>query len=150
MILDTPPEHPIQPVLAQKFFTLYLSRPSPAQAGVGKKFFEGIVNSLYFGRLQTKLKAIHDYHFNETSFGCQRENEVCQIFVAYQAWAEDSSLMSTDLHLPSVSPSSKPDKLSLIVHKSEVSLKSFIFTLSRHRTQRWSINCLTGSMKAVS
>ena len=60
MILDTPPDHPIQPILAQKFFGYYLARPSPGQAGVGKKFFEGIVNSLYFGRLQTKLKSICD------------------------------------------------------------------------------------------
>jgi hypothetical protein len=84
MILDTPPDHPIQPILAQKFFSYFLARPSPGQAGVGKKFFEGIVNSLYFGRLQTKLKSISD-HLNESGTD---ENPTGQIFVAFQAWCQ--------------------------------------------------------------
>ena len=123
MILDTPPDHPIQPILAQKFFGYYLARPSPGQAGVGKKFFEGIVNSLYFGRLQTKLKSICDEAAKE-------ENPALPIFVAFQGWAEDPTLLSPDLHLPSVSPMLQPDKLSFIIHKSEVwPILSLVFKL---------------------
>jgi len=52
----------MQPLLAQKFFHFYLSRQSSSYPAIGPKFFMGIVNSMYFGRLQTKLKAILEFY----------------------------------------------------------------------------------------
>jgi hypothetical protein len=121
MVLDTPNDHPLQPLVAQKLFSYFLARPSPGQPGVGKKFFEGIVNSLYFGRIQTKLKAISEHYENNRDKDDLLGQGLTNLFKAYQLWAEDSIVLAADLHLPSLGPNLLPEKLSLIIHKSEVS-----------------------------
>ena len=93
MILDTPHDHPIQVTVSQKFFQYFLSRPSPGQAGVGKKFFEGIVNSLYFGRVQTKLKSIFEHYQGNKDKDDSLAQGLADIFKAYHLWTEDSILM---------------------------------------------------------
>ncbi len=120
MILDSPVEHPLQPLLAQKFFGYFLARPSPGQPGVGKKFFEGIVNSLYFGRIQTKLKAIFEHFENVKDKENVLAERLCSLFKAFHFWTEDSIVLDSSLHLPSLAPYFLPDKLSLIIHNSQV------------------------------
>ena len=93
MILDTPHDHPIQVTVSQKFFKYFLSRPSPGQAGVGKKFFEGIVNSLYFGRVQTKLKSIFEHYQGNKDKDDSLAQGLADIFKAYHLWTEDSIVM---------------------------------------------------------
>ena len=91
--MDTPHDHPIQPSVSQKFFQYFLSRPSAGQAGVGKRFFEGIVNSLYFGRVQTKLKSIFEHYQGNLDKDDTLAQGLSDIFKAFHLWTEDPIVM---------------------------------------------------------
>lgn len=63
--MDTPVNHPLLPLLWQKFFTLYLARVSISTSDkscVGDKFFEGIVNFTFLKRMKKKLQDTVDFY----------------------------------------------------------------------------------------
>lgn len=80
--LDTPIDHPVLPLLWQKFFTLYLVRlpvSSASEKGcIGEKFFEGILNMTFFKRLKRRLQQTTEYYQKKTE-DCD-ESEIRRIF----------------------------------------------------------------------
>ncbi|PNF33683.1 hypothetical protein B7P43_G12333, partial [Cryptotermes secundus] len=77
--LDTPLDHPLLPLLWQKFFTLFLARvPSasgvPNRGGVGDKFFEGMINLSFHKKLKKRLQdATEHYRAKSISDSVQAE-----------------------------------------------------------------------------
>ena len=60
--IDTPPQHPLQPLLWQRFFHCFLSRPHPSHGGseprgIGMSFFSGMINSLCLSKVKKALSS---------------------------------------------------------------------------------------------
>jgi len=49
-----------------------------------------------------------------------KNNTLKEFFNACALWSEDQMILSPTLHLPSLSPAFLPEKLSLLINKSEV------------------------------
>ncbi|XP_070191920.1 ectopic P granules protein 5 homolog [Littorina saxatilis] len=65
--LDMPVDHPMMPVVWQRFFSLYLGRCSqqaqmPARASVGERFFQTMSMSSMLKRMKKKLGELTEFH----------------------------------------------------------------------------------------
>ncbi|XP_013408243.1 ectopic P granules protein 5 homolog isoform X1 [Lingula anatina] len=65
--LDTAVDHPLLPLLWQRFFQLYLGRPAhtpglPERGGIGHKFFESSVNTSLLKRMKKRLNEATEHH----------------------------------------------------------------------------------------
>ncbi|KAK5643248.1 hypothetical protein RI129_007093 [Pyrocoelia pectoralis] len=128
--LDTPLEHPLLPLLWQKFFTLFLMRIPVSSAidkgCLGEKFFEGIVNLGFLKRLKKRLQETTDFYQRKADSCIYSESakkkifyETCQrLFRAYSLWLEEPRLQETNLHLPSLPPQYEPRLLGLIIQEN--------------------------------
>lgn len=70
--MDSPIDHPLLPLLWQKFFILYLTRiplsSSTNNTGcVGDKFFAGLVNFGFLKRIKKRLQETLDYYKDKSS-----------------------------------------------------------------------------------
>ena len=122
--LDTPVSCPIQFVFWQRFFALYLARPSELVEGeeracVGNSFFIGIINSMYFTKLKTKLKDNIDTLEKElkTLEGSDKTlcEELCRLFRTFYIWIDDSKVMDCSLYVPALTPVYDPNRLVKII-----------------------------------
>ena len=76
LILDGPTDHPLLMAFAIKFFKYFSAKShvNPENAArVGHYFFEGVINTHYFGRIVTKFKTIEDHYQG-------LEDENCNVF----------------------------------------------------------------------
>ncbi|XP_077996830.1 ectopic P granules protein 5 homolog [Glandiceps talaboti] len=67
--LETPMDHPLMPIIWQRFFMVYLQRLAPEQGlpqrgSVGLRFFDSLANSSLLKRCKKRLVALADYHHN--------------------------------------------------------------------------------------
>ena len=116
--MDTPTTHPISFAFWQRFFSLYFSRPAELVEGqegtcIGKKFFTGIINSMYFGKIKASLKASIDSlekKLKSDEAGDFTE-DMCKLFRTFHMWIEDGKLMEPSLYVPALSPAYDPAKL---------------------------------------
>lgn len=64
--MDAPLDHPLAPLLWQKFFALYLTRipfSGISDYGcIGEKFFEGLINFTFMKRMKRRLQEAVDYY----------------------------------------------------------------------------------------
>lgn len=121
--LDCPLDHPLLPLLWQKFFELYLYRldNSSEKGCIGEKFFEGLVNSTFQRRLKKRLQEavdlfktkVADLHDADTD---QRHlYSICaKILTSFNLWLDEPRLHEPSLHLLSLPPQYEPRLLSLI------------------------------------
>ena len=125
--MDSPPDHPISFVFWQRFFMLYLSRPSELvngqeASGVGIKFFSGMINSLYYNKIKTSIKAAIDFFEKQMASPVQESDQgkyegVCKMFRTFYIWIDDSKLMDSSLYIPALSPVFDPVRLVKILSK---------------------------------
>jgi hypothetical protein len=144
--MDTPIDHPLLPLLWQKFFVLYLARlpliNTYEKGCVGDKFFDGLVNFSFLKRIKRKLQeTLDDYeirtkneeescrkHFLETClkwvvYNIQFTIRIfffCSLFKAFNAWLEEPRLQKGNLHLPSLPSIYQPNLLAFIIQGSNV------------------------------
>ena len=79
LILDGPTDHPLLMAFAIKFFKYFSAKShvNPENAArVGHYFFEGVINTHYFGRIVTKFKTIEDHYQG-------LEDENCNVFFSF-------------------------------------------------------------------
>jgi hypothetical protein len=89
--MDTPIDHPLLPLLWQKFFVLYLARlpliNTYEKGCVGDKFFDGLVNFSFLKRIKRKLQeTLDDYEIrtkNEEESCRKHFLETCLKWVVY-------------------------------------------------------------------
>lgn len=126
--LDTPLDHPLLPLLWQKFFTLFLSRIPYTSAAdkvcVGEKFFDGIINFTFLKRVKRRLLEVVDFYRNkyeneDTETSRKEFYKSCfGLFQAYLLWLEEPRLQDGNLLLQNLPPQYKPDLLSRIVEEN--------------------------------
>ncbi|XP_004855138.1 ectopic P granules protein 5 homolog isoform X1 [Heterocephalus glaber] len=128
--LVTPSDHPLLPLIWQKFFLLYLHRPGP-QYGlpidgcIGRRFFQSAVHISLLKDLKRRLTEVADFHHAaskalrvpaEGSEGLP-ESQACtpgyltspelhtqlvRLFNVYILWLEDESFQKGDTYIPSL------------------------------------------------
>ena len=119
LILDCPLEQPMQVVFAQKFFKYFTARANENSARLGRFFFEGVINTHYFGRVLAKFKTIRDYH-KKSSVEIENYSGLAEAFQAFVLWLEDMFILDEKLHLASISPRMMPDLLGKVLNPSLV------------------------------
>ncbi|XP_070546998.1 ectopic P granules protein 5 homolog isoform X2 [Ptychodera flava] len=67
--LETPMDHPLLPILWQRFFMVYLQRQAaeqglPQRGSIGLRFYESLTNSSLLKRCKKRLVQTADYHHN--------------------------------------------------------------------------------------
>ncbi|XP_056634672.1 ectopic P granules protein 5 homolog [Diorhabda sublineata] len=115
--LDTPLDHPLLPLLWQKFFSLYLARiPNPSiveKSCVGEKFFDGLVNFTFFKKIKRRLQETVDYFRNKIDVKDEDNTDLNKnifyekthgIFKAFSLWLEEPRLQENNVFLLNLPP----------------------------------------------
>uniref|UniRef100_A0A8C4NNN7 Ectopic P granules protein 5 homolog n=1 Tax=Eptatretus burgeri TaxID=7764 RepID=A0A8C4NNN7_EPTBU len=128
--LATPLEHPLLPLIWQKFFLLYLHRPDkenglPYGGAIGWRFFKSSVQKALLENAKERLGQIAEYHLKalkaRPTTVCQDEpgaedvddfvvifvshdqhNRLFQIFRTFKCWLDYDDLQKTDPYPPSL------------------------------------------------
>ena len=124
LILDCPVEQPMHVIFVQKFFKHFTARANQDSPKLGRFFFEGVINTHYFGRLLTKLSSIRDFFKKSSS-----DTGLADAFQAFGLWLEDMFILEDTLHLDSVGPRMMPDLLGHVLCPSMVCV-FFMFCVS--------------------
>nr|XP_012645766.1 ectopic P granules protein 5 homolog isoform X1 [Microcebus murinus] len=128
--LVTPSDHPLLPLIWQKFFLLYLHRPGP-QYGlpidgcIGRRFFQSAAHINLLKEMKRRLTEVADFHHaaskalrvpaegNEGLPGSQAgtpgyltspelHTELVRLFNVYILWLEDENFQKGDTYIPSL------------------------------------------------
>ncbi|CAH0560106.1 unnamed protein product [Brassicogethes aeneus] len=115
--MDTPLDHPMLPLLWQKFFCLFLARlPGSSfvdKGCVGEKFFDGLVNFQYFKRIKKRLQETVDYYEGLLDVKDEDNDELekkefyrtlLKIFKAFSLWLEEPRLQESNILLSNLPP----------------------------------------------
>ncbi|XP_076991687.1 ectopic P granules protein 5 homolog [Tamandua tetradactyla] len=128
--LVTPADHPLLPLIWQKFFLLYLHRPGP-QYGlpidgcIGRKFFQSPAHTNLLKEMKRRLTEVADFHHaaskalripaegsegpHESPAGTpgyltspELHSELVRLFNVYILWLEDENFQKGDTYIPSL------------------------------------------------
>ncbi|XP_027953928.1 ectopic P granules protein 5 homolog isoform X4 [Eumetopias jubatus] len=128
--LVTPSDHPLLPLIWQKFFLLYLHRPGP-QYGlpidgcIGRRFFQSPAHISLLKEMKRRLTEVADFHHaaskalrvpaegSEGPPACQAgtpgyltspelHTELVRLFNVYILWLEDETFQKGDTYIPSL------------------------------------------------
>ncbi|XP_025411523.1 ectopic P granules protein 5 homolog isoform X2 [Sipha flava] len=128
--LEISPGHPMTPLYWQNFFRLYLQRvPGTQQLGcVGRKFFEGLVNSSYLNKINNKLKECIDFHRTklQTEPNSEIDLRLGRFYEACTLWLTDVRLLESTLFIPSLDSMYEPTDLTHIINGSHEWLSDII------------------------
>ena len=117
----------MQVVFAQKFFKYLTTRQNEDSCSpkLGRCFFEGVINTHYFGRVLGKFKTISEFYkkavIDDASERDKRNIIMAETFQAFVFWLEDDMLILDEkLHVDSCSPKMLPHLLASILDSSKV------------------------------
>ncbi|KAJ8302196.1 hypothetical protein KUTeg_021183 [Tegillarca granosa] len=140
LAMNIPFDHPVLPIVWQRFFVLFLGRPTSSssvqqRASVGERFYD---NSKERKKIRKRLGEACDYHMDykidqtsdttnkkeqsENTENNQLENlkfvpkkefhlELSRLFQTMQLWIEEPTLHDAKLYLPALPPQYQSDKL---------------------------------------
>ncbi|GAB1301887.1 Ectopic P granules protein 5 homolog [Apodemus speciosus] len=128
--LVTPSDHPLLPLIWQKFFLLYLHRPGPqyglpVDGCIGRRFFQSPSNVNLLKDMKKRLIEVGDFHYAaskalrvpaEGSEGTpelqagtpgfltspELHRELVRLFNVYILWLEDENFQKGDTYIPSL------------------------------------------------
>ena len=119
--LETSSSHPLLPLLWQGFLRLFLARPQACVSGeeprgVGMAFFQGMLNTLYYGKVKTVLKGLHELYSQEAEQeeleARSRRESLARLYRALHLWLEEAKVLDSSLYIPALSPSYCPERLA--------------------------------------
>ncbi len=123
LILDSTVEQPLQVVFAQKFFKYFTASKGEGSPRLGRYFFEGVINTHYFGRILSKFKSIQEFYkaavIEEASQDHGSNVAMAETFQAFVFWLEDMFILDEKLHAPSMSAKMLPDLLASTLDASK-------------------------------
>ncbi|XP_050432163.1 ectopic P granules protein 5 homolog [Adelges cooleyi] len=128
--LEVPCSHPTAFIYWQNFFRLYLQRIPGSQhhGSVGRKFFEGIVNSSYLSKINNKLKECAALHRQKllSEPNSDIDSRSARFFEACILWLTDVRLLEPTLFIPSLDSIYEPSELTHIINGSNEWLPQLI------------------------
>ncbi|CAG9829221.1 unnamed protein product [Diabrotica balteata] len=156
--LDTPLDHPLLPLLWQKFFTLHLARiPNPSiveKACVGEKFFEGMVNFTFQKKIKRRLQESVDYFMSKLDVKDEDNPELSKkpfyqkshrIFKAFSLWLEEPTLQENNILLKNLPPQYESGYLVRIMQGEQTPWLEFLdaeqlITEQQYHIRIWRVN----------
>nr|XP_008101897.1 PREDICTED: LOW QUALITY PROTEIN: ectopic P granules protein 5 homolog [Anolis carolinensis] len=147
--LVTPADHPLLPLIWQKFFLLYLHRPGPqyglpVDGCIGKRFFQSPAHLSLLGDLKQRLIEAADFHHSASkalgvdSPGSSSENlvdrastqanhltspelhkELVRLFNMYVLWLEEESFQKGDMYIPSLPKQYDAHRLAKVMQNQQ-------------------------------
>ena len=123
----------MQVVFSQKFFKYLTTRQNEDTLSpkLGRCFFDGIINTHYFGRILSKFKTISEFYkqavVDDASEKDKRNIVLSETFQAFVFWLEDDMfILDEKLHVDSCSPKMLPHLLATVLDISKVCFKCFL------------------------
>ncbi|XP_071943527.1 ectopic P granules protein 5 homolog isoform X2 [Antedon mediterranea] len=143
-VLDMDMNHPLLPIMWQRFFGLYLMRLEaqpglPARGSIGQQFFASLMNVSLLKRLKKHLTATADYHHNlsnrmsmsnrngdedgsgtppelteEYKSEAQFHKKLVTLYQTFALWIEEPLLHDPQMYLPSLPEQYNADHLRLL------------------------------------
>uniref|UniRef100_A0A3Q2YGQ1 Epg5-like TPR domain-containing protein n=1 Tax=Hippocampus comes TaxID=109280 RepID=A0A3Q2YGQ1_HIPCM len=148
--LATPPDHPLVPLVWQKFLQLYLRQPGPdyglaAGGCIGRRFFQASTQATLLRDLRQRIQTVSDFHHAASQAlkvppaliasgdhqGHQRRSyftspqlhtELVRLFSVFAVWLDDESLQKQEVYLPSLPPEYEPHRLAQVMQQQQVCL----------------------------
>lgn len=141
--LDMPVEHPVAPLVWQRFFVLFLGRMSltqsslPQRASVGERFFTGYGYGGMLKKLKKKLGQMADHYTRKSGDTSDEDEEISQskkelccklvgLYQTLQLWVEEPLLHDATLYLPSLPPQYQPERLQAVFQNQVIPWLEFI------------------------
>lgn len=137
--MATPKDHPFLPIIWQKFFLIFLQKPSeesglPSRVGIGLRFFENFSSASVAKRMKTTLYSIASYHQDKgvardpSESQCSKNSSwnmtekehvysehyhqtLSKLYQGLALWLEESRLHDSNLYLTSLPDVYNPDLL---------------------------------------
>ncbi|KAL0979304.1 hypothetical protein UPYG_G00183410 [Umbra pygmaea] len=147
--LATPPDHPLLPLIWQRFLQLYLRQPGPEYGldpggCIGPRFFQGAAQVVLLRDLRTRIQEVSDFQHaasqalkvppihtpdqgddspNSTSpvflTSPQLHTELVRLFGVFAVWLDDETLQKKEVYLPTLPPQYDAHKLAKVMHKQQ-------------------------------
>ncbi|CAH1956914.1 unnamed protein product [Acanthoscelides obtectus] len=136
--LDTPLDHPLLPLMWQRFFTLYLARISASsidKSCVGERFFDGIVNFSFMKKIKRRLQETVDYFQSKLDLKDEDNEEIgkkvfhkaCHgVFRAFLLWLEEPRLQENTILLKDLPSQYEAELLGRILQGSTAPWYEFL------------------------
>ncbi|KFV98538.1 Ectopic P granules protein 5, partial [Eurypyga helias] len=101
--LSTPADHPLMPLIWQKFFLLYLHRPGPqfglpVDGCIGRRFFQSAAHVNLLNEMKQRLIEVADFHHAASKAVKVESPTECGDGSQYKASCSPSYLTSPELH----------------------------------------------------
>uniref|UniRef100_A0A3P9IPT2 Ectopic P-granules autophagy protein 5 homolog (C. elegans) n=1 Tax=Oryzias latipes TaxID=8090 RepID=A0A3P9IPT2_ORYLA len=136
--IATPPDHPLLPLVWQKFLQLYLRQPGPeyglaAGGCIGRRFFQGSSQALVLKDLRQRIQEVSDFHHaasqalrvplpNTPSSDSQTIRYLWfshRLFGVFALWMDDESLQKQEVYLPSLPPEYESHRLAQVMQHQQ-------------------------------
>ncbi|KAL8204232.1 UNVERIFIED_CONTAM: Ectopic P granules protein 5, partial [Gekko kuhli] len=147
--LATPEDHPLLPLIWQKFFLLYLHRPGPqyglpVDGCIGKRFFQSPAHLSLLNDLKQRLIEAADFHHaaskalrpkspeegseSATEKGCKKPDyltspelhkELVRLFNVCVLWLDEESFQKGDTYIPSLPKQYDAHRLAKIMQNQQ-------------------------------
>uniref|UniRef100_A0A670YTE5 Ectopic P-granules 5 autophagy tethering factor n=1 Tax=Pseudonaja textilis TaxID=8673 RepID=A0A670YTE5_PSETE len=147
--LSTPVDHPLLPLICQKFFLLYLQRPGlqdglPNDGCIGKRFFQSPVHLSLLNDLKQHLIEASDFHHSAskmlqmdspaggsekpTAKGFSKANyvtflelhkDLVRLFTTFVLWLEEERFQKGDMYIPSLPKQYDGHRLAKIMQNQQ-------------------------------
>uniref|UniRef100_A0A8D2L1T6 Ectopic P-granules autophagy protein 5 homolog n=1 Tax=Varanus komodoensis TaxID=61221 RepID=A0A8D2L1T6_VARKO len=147
--LVTPADHPLLPLIWQKFFLLYLHRPGPqyglpVDGCIGKRFFQSPAQLSLLSDLKQRLIEVADFHHSaskalrpdslaagsESSVGKgpgrsdhltspELHKELVRLFNIYVLWLEEESFQKGNTYIPSLPKQYDSHRLARVMQNQQ-------------------------------
>uniref|UniRef100_A0A673K9Q2 Ectopic P granules protein 5 homolog n=1 Tax=Sinocyclocheilus rhinocerous TaxID=307959 RepID=A0A673K9Q2_9TELE len=147
--LATPADHPLLPLVWQKFFQLYLCQPGPefgcVKGCIGRRYFHGAAHLSLLKSLRQRLVEVSDFHHaaskalkvpcssGESSDGLltpgtpitqymtspELHTELVRLFTVFALWLDDENLQKQEIYLPSLPKQYDTHRLAKIMQRQQ-------------------------------
>nr|XP_015220090.1 PREDICTED: ectopic P granules protein 5 homolog [Lepisosteus oculatus] len=147
--LTTPADHPLLPLIWQKFFLLYLRQPGPefgleAKGCIGRRYFHSPAHSSLLKELRQRLVEVADFHHaaskalkvprtsepseaevnaatptTEYMTSPELHTELVRLFSVFAVWLDDENLQKKEIYFPSLPKQYDAHRLAKIMQNQQ-------------------------------
>uniref|UniRef100_A0A8C4ZCS8 Ectopic P-granules autophagy protein 5 homolog (C. elegans) n=1 Tax=Gadus morhua TaxID=8049 RepID=A0A8C4ZCS8_GADMO len=144
--LATPPDHPLLPLVWQRFLQLYFRQPGPeygmnAGGCIGRRFFQASPHAALLRALRQRLQEVSDFHHAASQAlrapplsgpapdppllppylpSPQLHTELVRLFGVIAMWFDDETLQKQEVYLPSLPAQYEPHRLAQVMQRHQV------------------------------
>ncbi|XP_023676497.2 ectopic P granules protein 5 homolog [Paramormyrops kingsleyae] len=152
--LATSADHPLLPLVWQRFLQLYLHQPGPefgleTKGCIGRRFFQSSAHTALLKELKQRLIQVSDFHHAASKalkippatseedptllYPCPQyitspelHTELVRLFSVFMVWLEDENLQLQEVYLPSLPKQHDPHRLAKIMHNQQELWMEFV------------------------